>query len=184
MNVWPTGVVQWPCQVGWLALTTKIRNCRGFYMQTFSEKQNPEAKSHNIRLLFGAISFWTHPLFNMLFITLNIFVNSDAFHMFCVFLLNPQWNTTLFDYNYNIFDLFNPLWPSELDSLSANVEAVFISDILQFLLNHPFLNLLFSLNPSDPVAMSLYPQCLARHWIILHLLSGLARPSLWERCSL
>ena len=124
-----------------------------------------------------------HTLPQHAIITLNILVNSGTFHMFCVFLLNPQWNTSLFDYYYNIFNLFNPLWPSELDSLSANVEAVFISDILQFLLNHPFLNLLFSLNPSDPVAMSLYPQWLARHWILLHLLSALARPSLGERCS-
>ena len=69
VNVWHTGVVQWPCQVGWLALTTKIRSCHGFYLRTLFEKQNPEEKSHNIRLLFGAISF--KPTFSK-FIRLNL----------------------------------------------------------------------------------------------------------------
>jgi hypothetical protein len=54
VNVWLTGVFQWPCQVGWLALTIKNRKCCGFFLKTLFEKQNPEARSHNIRLLIGA----------------------------------------------------------------------------------------------------------------------------------
>jgi hypothetical protein len=64
VNVWLTGLVQWPCQVGWLAHPPK--NCRGFYLQTLFEKQIPEAKSYNIRLPFGAISFYTTPSLQVL----------------------------------------------------------------------------------------------------------------------
>ena len=61
VNVWYTGVVHWPSQVGWLVLTTKKRNCCGFYLKNLFEKQNPEANSYNIMLIVGAISFCTTP---------------------------------------------------------------------------------------------------------------------------
>ena len=38
-------------------LATKNWNCRGFYLQTLVEKQNPEAKSPNIMQCVGALSF-------------------------------------------------------------------------------------------------------------------------------
>jgi hypothetical protein len=50
VNVWPTGVVQWPCQVDWLALTTKIRNCRGFYVFMFLRLKNKTQRQSHISL--------------------------------------------------------------------------------------------------------------------------------------
>ena len=61
VNGWLIGVVQWSCQVGSLALTTKILNCCGFNLLHLFEKQNLKAKSPNIRLIFGAVSFWATP---------------------------------------------------------------------------------------------------------------------------
>ena len=49
---WPN----WPL----LGLITKNWNCRSFYLQALFEKQDPEAKSPNIRLHFAP-----HPPFNM-----------------------------------------------------------------------------------------------------------------------
>ena len=55
--VWTTLVVQWPCQVGWLALTTKNRNCSGFYMKT---------------LFLVEYHFALHPPFNFKFNIISI----------------------------------------------------------------------------------------------------------------
>ena len=63
VNVWPTGVVQWPCQVGWLALTTKIRNCRGFYMQTLFENKTQRQSQITLGYILVEYHFALHPPF-------------------------------------------------------------------------------------------------------------------------